>query len=83
MSEELQNQLNEIVDAVDKVVVEGASKEEGAGALKQGGPDDMPSAEATSSSQKVIYFSCDFLFILFLPLLLLHLLGWIRSQTNV
>jgi hypothetical protein len=38
---------------VYNVVVDGASKEEGAGGLKQGGPDDMPSAEATSSSQKV------------------------------
>jgi hypothetical protein len=53
MSDVVEYQFNEIVDGVGLVVVEGASKEEGAGGLKQGGPDDMPSAEATSSSQKV------------------------------
>ncbi len=50
-AEDLQSQLNEIVEAVDKAVVEGRTHEKSDNNGNQVTEDDTPSADSSSSSQ--------------------------------
>ncbi len=50
-AEDLQSQLNEIVEAVDKAVVEGRTHEKADNNGNQVAEDDTPSPDSSSSSQ--------------------------------
>jgi hypothetical protein len=53
MAEELQKQMNDIVEAVDKVVVEGTKSDSAAASTANASVDDIPS-DAASSSQLLV-----------------------------